>query len=158
MSELDKWTEPNLYATVYVEPGDIAQETLATFTNYAAPMGQLKLCKIAGDQNTENVLFTFTVTGGGTNNTYMIKAGPPDQGGFCELAGTFPANTPVMITESFLSGYVPSGITVSQGQLAQCQPPSIYCTVASIGAGITEVDFTNVSQPQKRCLGCSLQH
>ncbi len=154
--ELDKWTEPDLFATVYVEPGDVAQETLATFTNYAAQPGQLKLCKIAGDQGTENVLFTFTVTAGSNQNIYMIEAGPPDQGGFCELAGTFPPNTPVTIAETPLMGYTPSNITVSQGQLTACQPPSIYCRVASIGAGITEVDFTNVTSSQKRCLGCSI--
>ena len=37
INELDSWTPPNLSATVSVVPGGVNLETVATFTNYAAP-------------------------------------------------------------------------------------------------------------------------
>src|SRR5664279_5241604 len=123
--------------------GDEDEETLTTFTNYAAPTGLLKLCKVAGDQSTLGQLFQFTVTSGSQRNVYYITAGPPAQGGNCVLAGNFPVNTPVMIAETPKPPFVPSGITVNEGQLMACTPPSIYCTIAPVIPGITEVTFTN---------------
>src|ERR1035441_1207773 len=123
--------------------GDVEQETLATFTNYAASPGQLKICKIAGVGTPVGTPFIFTVTNGGSHNRYQIEAGPADQGGFCQFTGIFPVNTPVTIAETPNPPYIPTSITVSQGQLGQCQPPSIYCAVATVDPGITEVDFTN---------------
>jgi hypothetical protein len=151
--DLISWTPPDLYATVPVNAGGISEETLATFTNYAASPGQLKVCKIAGQGTPVGTEFTFTVTG---LAPFQLEAGPADQGGFCELVGTFPVNTPVTIAETPNSPYVPTSITVSQGQLSACQPPSIYCTVATIGAGITEVSFTNTKQGKTvPCLACN---
>ena len=57
VDELESWIEPDLYATVGVMTGDLAQETLATFTNYAASPGQLKICKIAGTPQVEGQVF-----------------------------------------------------------------------------------------------------
>ena len=48
VNELDSWTPPQQTATVTVVPGGVNLETVATFTNYAAPPGVLKVCKIAG--------------------------------------------------------------------------------------------------------------
>ena len=143
-NELLAWTQPDLHALVNVMAGDQDEETLTTFTNYAAPPGQLKLCKIAGDQFTLGQVFTFTVTSGQTRDVYMITAGPPSQGGYCVLGRSFPVNTPVKIVETPKFPFRPSRITVNEGQLMACQPPSIYCTVASVIPGITEVTFTNV--------------
>ncbi len=72
-NELDSWTLPDLQAVVNVNPGDVEEETLTTFTNYAAPPGLLKLCKIAGSGTPVGTPFVFTVTAGGTRNTYTIK-------------------------------------------------------------------------------------
>jgi hypothetical protein len=144
--ELNSWTQPDLHAIVNVMVGDQDEETLTTFTNYAAPPGLLKLCKVAGDQSTLGQVFTFTVTGGGHRNVYMIQAGPPGQGGNCVLAGNFPVNTQVTIAETPKPPFVPSGITVNEGQLMPCQPSSIYCAVATVIPGITEVTFTNTAQ------------
>lgn len=143
-NELSSWTQPDLHAIVNVMAGDQDEETLTTFTNYAAPPGLLKLCKVAGDQFTLGQIFTFTVTSGTQRNVYMIQAGPPGQGGYCVLAGNFPVNTQVTIAETPKFPFRPSRITVNEGQLMACQPPSIYCTVASVIPGITEVTFTNV--------------
>jgi hypothetical protein len=142
--ELSSWTLPDLHAIVNVMAGDQDEETLTTFTNYAAPPGLLKLCKVAGDQSTLGQIFTFTVTSGTHRHVYMVTAGPPQQGGNCVLAGNFPVNTPVMIAETPKPPFVPSGITVNEGQLMPCQPPSIYCTIAAVIPGITEVTFTNI--------------
>ena len=142
-NELDSWTLPDLQAIVTVNAGDVEEETLTTFTNYAAPPGLLKLCKIAGSGTPVGTPFVFTVTAGGTRNMYTIPAGPPDQGGYCMEVGTFPVNTPVTIAETPKPPFTPTSITVSQGQLGQCRPHSIYCVVATIDPGITEVDFTN---------------
>ncbi len=65
----------------------ISEETLATFTNYAASPGQLKVCKIAGMNTPVGTEFTFTVTG---LPSFQLEAGPADQGGFCELVRHIP--------------------------------------------------------------------
>jgi hypothetical protein len=143
--ELISWTQPDLHAIVNVMVGDVDEETLVTFTNYAAPPGLLKLCKIAGDPSTLGQVFTFTVTGGGQRHVYMVTAGPPEQGGNCVLAGNFPVNTPVMIAETPKPPFFPSMITVNEGQLMACTPSSVYCTIATIIPGITQVTFTNTS-------------
>ena len=142
--ELSSWTQPDLHAIVNVMAGDQDEETLTTFTNYAAPPGLLKLCKVAGDPFTLGQIFQFTVTSGSQRNVYYITAGPPAQGGNCVLAGNFPVNTQVMIQETPQFFFRPSQITVNEGQLMACTPPSIYCTVATTIPGITEVTFTNV--------------
>jgi hypothetical protein len=149
VNQLESWTEPDLYATVGVVPGDVSLETLAIFTNYAASPGQLKICKIAGQGVPVGTgPFRFTVTAPqGYRQTYMIDAGPPDQGGYCELAGTFAANTPVTVTENLTltSPYKVSNIAVACNACTYTiQIPSVNTT---IGAGITEVDFTNVPKP-----------
>ena len=141
-NELNSWTQPDLNAIVNVMAGDVDEETLTTFTNYAAGPGLLKLCKVAGDNLTLNVPFTFTVLVGNQRNTYVINAGPPSQGGNCVLAGNFPVNTQVKITEAFDFPYFPVSITVNEGQLQSCLP-SGYCAIATIIPGITEVTYTN---------------
>ena len=153
-NELNSWTQPDLHAIVNVMAGDEDEETLTTFTNYAAPPGLLKLCKIAGDRFTLGQVFTFTVTSGQNQQQYMVTAGPADQGGYCVLASNFPVNTQVTIKETPMPPYFPSGITVNEGQLMACNPDSPYCTVATIMPGITEVSFTNILA-QKNCLECA---
>jgi hypothetical protein len=141
-NELNSWTQPDLHAIVNVMAGDEDEETLTTFTNYAAPPGLLKLCKVAGDDFTLGQLFQFTVTSGGQRHVYFITAGPPQQGGNCVLAGNFPVNTQVTITEAFNFPYFPVSITVNEGQLQSCLPLG-YCAIATIIPGITEVTYTN---------------
>lgn len=151
-NELSSWTQPDLHAIVNVMAGDEDEETLTTFTNYAAPPGLLKLCKVAGDQSTLGQLFQFTVTSGGQRHVYYITAGPRQQGGNCVLAGNFPVNTQVTITEAFNFPYFPVSITVNEGQLQSCSPVG-YCAIATIIPGITEVTYTN-DKAQHRCLEC----
>jgi len=146
VNELINWTQPDLSAVVGVMPGDISLETEAIFTNYSASPGQLKICKVAGQQNIVGQPFMFTVTApGGYKKIYTIQAGPADQGGYCELADTFPANTPVTVTENLSQGspYQVSGITVDCNACTYSFPTS-SSVATTIGAGITETSFTNI--------------
>jgi hypothetical protein len=146
VNQLLKWTAPDLSATVNVVAGDVAQETLATVTDYEAPPGQLKICKIAGPGVTVGTEFSFTVAADGNQDTVSIEAGPPAQGGFCELAGTFEVNTPVTITEKAQSRYFVSSITVNPANRgSKFNSNSVVATIAD---GITEVDFTNTTTKQ----------
>ncbi len=143
--ELLNWTLPDLNAIVGVQAGDVSLETLAIFTNYTVPSdGQLKVCKIAGPNTPVGAgPFNFTATGA---PNFSLLAGPADQGGYCELVKTYEVNTPVTITEVYrptLPYHVPpNGITV------QCDGCTYNVTIprvtTTIGAGITEADFTNI--------------
>ncbi len=155
INELDSWTPPNLSATVSVVPGGVSLETVATFTNYAAPLGTLKICKIAGSGVMVNTPFHFMVTDGKTQRMDDVEAGPAP-GGYCTIDGTWPVNDPVTITEvNIPTGVSVTSITVSQGQLSQCTPPASNCAIATIGSGITEVSFTD-SELLQACSGQTL--
>ncbi|MFZ3341704.1 MAG: choice-of-anchor D domain-containing protein [Terriglobales bacterium] len=75
-------------------------------------------------------------------NKYSIEAGPAP-GGYCELAGTYPIGTQVTVKET-----VPKGVYAT----IQVQPPgngghiTASSIIATIGDGITEVDFTDTTQ------------
>src|SRR5260370_20435376 len=80
--------------------GDTSTQTLVTYTNYEAPAGQLKICKIAGTGVKVGTPFSFTVTPS-TATVPPVEAGPPAEGGFCGLvAGTLPAGTSGTVTET----------------------------------------------------------
>ncbi len=149
LDELDSWTPPQLTATVTVVPGDdVSLETVATFTNYAAPPGALKVCKIAGPGVTVGTLFNFTATG---LSPFQIPAGPPP-GGSCQIVGTFPVNTPVTVRESVPAGVFVSNITVNPPNRGGQQTSN--SVVVTIGSGFTEVDFTDTAS--QACGGQSL--
>ncbi len=103
IDELDSWTFPDLTATVTVMPGDVSLETVATYTNYAAPPGTLKICKIAGPGITIGTNFRFMLLG--MPQIYNVPAGPPP-GGSCQIIGTFPVNTRLTVAEIVPPGVV----------------------------------------------------
>ena len=144
VDELDSWTFPQQTATVTVVPGGVPLETVATFTNYAAPPGTLKICKIAGSPSLVGTPFTFTATDGTTQHRDIVNAGPAP-GGNCVIDGTWPVNDPVTVTETIPPGVSVSSITVEPPDRGG--PPNLsggYVTV-TIGSGFTEVDFTDVT-------------
>ncbi len=108
IDELDSWTPPSPTSTVTVMPGGVQLETVATYTNFAAPPGTLKVCKIAGPGITVGTLFTFTATG---LPPFQVPAGPPP-GGSCEIVGSFPVNSLITVAETVPPGVVVAGITV----------------------------------------------
>ena len=136
--------------------GGVNLETVATFTNYAAPPGVLKVCKIAGPGVKVGTPFSFWAFGGSSAVFSQINAGPPP-GGSCQIVGTWPVNTPVTVAET----PIPSGVSVSNVTVNPPNrggPPNLSggYVVATIGSGITEVDFTDVIQPPGACSGQSL--
>ncbi len=152
IDELYSWTFPNQTATVMVQPGGVSLETVATFTNYAAPPGSLKICKIAGSPSLVGMPFTFTASDGTTIHRDTVNAGPPP-GGNCVVDGTWPVNDPVTVTETS----IPSGVSVSSITVEPPDrggPPDLQHgkIVATIGSGFTEVDFTDtVTVPPGSC-------
>jgi hypothetical protein len=151
INQLANWISPDLNASVGVQAGDVSLETIATFTNYAVGQdGQLKVCKIAGPGTPVGTVFMFSATG---VPNFPLEAGPPDQGGYCALVNTYQVNTPVTITEIYSPMHPyhvpPNGITVEcDGCTYNITIPSVTTT---IGAGITEVDFTNVPNMAPIC-------
>ncbi|MGA3077243.1 MAG: hypothetical protein ABSG56_26625 [Bryobacteraceae bacterium] len=143
-------------ATVLVVPsataGDTSSETIATFTNYEAPPGQLKVCKIAGAGVAANTPFTFTVNAG---TPFTVEAGPLDQGGYCAVVpGRFEVGTSETVTETVPAGYATPAVTVNGASTpsAGCQPiPG--CVAAEMGPGINEVSFTNSVPGQSQNMG-----
>ena len=133
-------------------PGDTSTETLVTFTNYEAPPGQLKVCKIAGAGVAVDTPFTFTVIAG---TSFPVEAGPLGQGGYCALVpGTFEVGTSETVTETVPAGYAAPAITVNGASTpsAGCQPTP-GCVVAEMGPGINEVSFTNSVPGQSQNIG-----
>ena len=135
-------------ATVTAVSGDVSFETVATFTNQGTtaqgPAGQLKICKIAGTGVTVGTNFNFTATSGtpAISQSYTVPAGPASEGGYCVIdSTTFPAGTKVTVAE-VLSRLLllPYNVTsvVSPAGTTGTNP-----IVAMLGAGFTEVTFTN---------------
>ena len=139
VNELDSWTPPQQTATVTVVPGGVNLETVATYTNYAAPPGALKICKIAGSKDLIGTPFTFNVTG---IAPVQIAAGPPP-GGSCQIVGSFPVNSQVTVAEIVPSGVIVSNITVTPPDRGGSKTSN--SVVVTIGSGFTEVDFTDIS-------------
>ncbi len=142
INELDSWTFPDQTATVTVMPGGVNLETVATYTNYAAPPGTLKICKIAGNGVAVGTPFTFTATDGTTQHRDIVNAGPAP-GGNCVIDGTWPVNDPVTVTETLPPGVSVSKITVEPPGRGGNQTSN--SVVVTIGNGFTEVDFTDVA-------------
>ena len=149
-------------ATVIVVPpataGDTSTQTLVTFTNYEAPPGQLKLCKVAGQGVAAGTPFNFTLPP--STASIPVEAGPATEGGYCvEVAGTFQVGTAVTVTETLPAGYAAPAITVngvstpSTGCTPSSRAASPCSVVAVIGPGINEVSFTNNCAGQ----GCTAQ-
>jgi hypothetical protein len=142
IDELDSWTPPEQTATVTVMPGGVNLETVATFTNYAAPPGALKVCKIAGPGVTVGTLFDFTATG---LAPFQVPAGPAP-GGSCEIVGTIPINSQVTVTETHIPpGIYVSNITVTCNGCTYTINLPQSSVVTTIGSGFTEVDFTDTN-------------
>jgi len=121
-------------ATVTVNAGG---QTIATFLNTnttAVEMGLLKVCKIAGAGIAPGENFTFMRAGA----SFTVPAG------FCVKQGMLPVGTVVTVTEMFSSGTVASAISVLPADRQGVVDLPRQAVSATIGAGVTEVYFTNV--------------
>jgi hypothetical protein len=122
-------------ATVTVTTGG---QTIATFLNTVLPVapGQLRVCKIAGTGVPQGGSFSFVAAG----VSLTVPAGS------CVMAGaTFPAGTSVTVTELPSSGTVVSAIGVVPPAAQGIVDLSGGTVTATLGSGITEVDFTNTA-------------
>jgi hypothetical protein len=100
-------------------------------------LGQLKVCKVAGNGVELGKLFTIKV--GDTN--YKVPAGPSD-GGYCVLAGQYPLKTLVTVQEVIPSGYYVARIELKPSRAVSKDVASGE-VVVKVGYGVTEVIFTN---------------
>jgi hypothetical protein len=113
-------------------------QTIVTFLN-TSPTGTLKICKIAGTGVPAGGMFTFSVAGAGLT----VPAGLAP--GTCSAALVFPIGTAVPITEAVSSGTVPSAISVVPAGAGSNINVSGGSVTATIGAGETDVYFTNAA-------------
>lgn len=114
-----------------------------TFKNKS--IGELKLCKVAGEGVPAGLTFSFTVVAlpNGTPSTVTVAAGE------CKAIGSFPNSTTVQITESVPAGFGTPTIAVSPtAELRTCPTPlpNRVCVHVSGGA-TTTATFTNTHPP-----------
>jgi hypothetical protein len=125
-------------AAVTIVAGASPTQTVLTFTNQAAA-GSLTICKVAGSGVTAGTPFSFTVG----SNTVSVPAGS------CSPAGSFPLGTQVTVAETLPAGYQVTAISVSPSNEVVGAPNLSTGSVSlTIGAGVTEVNFTNAKPAQ----------
>ena len=100
-------------------------------------LGQLKVCKVAGNGVEVGQRFTIKVD----DTSYSVPAGPSD-GGYCVLAGQFPLKTQVRVHEVIPDGYYVARIEVKPSRAVSKDVLSGEAII-KIGFGVTEVIFTN---------------
>lgn len=121
------------FATVTVVAGG---QTIATFLNATVldlALGTLQICKVSGEGVAPGTSFSFDA--GGTPVT--VPAGS------CVSAGTFPVGASVVVTETPTTGMIVSAIMVAPPERQGAVNLSGGTVTVTIGAGVTEVDFTN---------------
>jgi hypothetical protein len=121
-------------ATVTVNTGS---QTIATFVNIvsAVPLGTLEICKLSGAGVAPGMSFSFNA--GGT--PISVAAGS------CVSAAGFPVGSSVVVTETPSTGTIVSAISVLPPDRQGDVDLSGGSVTATIGAGLTEVDFTNTA-------------
>ena len=110
--------------------------TEVDFTNTAGGVGLLKVCKIAGSGVAPGTRFSFAI--GATS--FVVPAG------YCFQNGLLPVGTVVTITETLSPGTVASAISVLPADRQGTVDLGAQTVTATVGVGVTEVYFTNVSR------------
>ena len=110
--------------------------TEVDFTNRAGGVGLLKICKIAGSGVTSGTSFSFGIGAA----SFMVPAG------YCVKSGLFPVGAAVTIRELFSPSAVASAISVLPADRQGTVDLSAQTVIATVGTGVTEVYFTNVSR------------
>jgi len=122
-------------ATVMVNAG---AQTIATFLNTIVSdvlLGTLEICKLSGAGVAPGTSFSFNA--GGTPITVAA--------GSCVSAATFPVGTPVVVSETLSEGTTVTAIGVLPADRQGAVDLSAGTVNVTIGAGLTEVDFTNTA-------------
>ncbi len=110
--------------------------TEVDFTNTAGGSGLLKICKIAGTGVAPGASFSFAIGAA----TLAVPAG------YCVQSGLYPVGTIVAITEMFSPATVASAISVLPADRQGPVDLTSRTVTATVGVGVTEVYFTNVSR------------
>ena len=110
--------------------------TEVDFTNTAGGLGLLKVCKIAGSGVTPGTRFSFAMGATG----FVVPAA------YCVHNGLLPVGTVVTITEIYSPAAMASAISVLPASQQGAVDLAAQTVTATIGAGVTEVYFTNVGR------------
>jgi Ice-binding-like len=110
--------------------------TEVDFTNTAGGSGLLKVCKVAGSGITPGTSFSFAMDG----TSFVVPAG------YCFENGLLPVGTVVTITELSSPASVASAISVLPASQQGTIDLTAQTVTATVGVGVTEVYFTNVSR------------
>jgi Bacterial Ig-like domain (group 3) len=101
--------------------------------------GTLKICKVAGTGIPVGTMFNFTAG----SSTVSVPAGPAP-GGTCAIGPVFPVGTVVNVAEAVPAGNTVTAISVKPASQLVGLPSLPGGNVnVTIGAGVTEVTFTN---------------
>lgn len=124
---------PGRTAHVHVVAGTAPQRVTVTFANQLR-LADVKVCKVAGSGITLGAPFTFTVAG----QPVTVPAGS------CVLAGSFPINSLVQVSEAVPPGVEVAAIRVEPSERMRGVPDLRNGTVLAVtGPGVTEVSITN---------------
>ncbi len=141
--------------------GDIASRTATVtvptggnvavrFVN-ASNSGALKVCKVAGNGVPVGQSFTFTESAGGSTVGPFAVAAGATSGASCSYLTDYQVGTNVNIAETATPGIAATSIVVSgPGSMRSHLNLSAGTVTATVGSGVTEVDYTNsvvVNQP-----------
>ena len=126
---------PGRSVTVQIVPGDIATQTIVTFTNkpVTPPKGRVKVCKAATTDIPTGTAFTFDING----TSVSVQAG------YCSLPLEVAVGTAI-VTEAALAGHVVSAIDVAP--VTALVSSSLTARTASVtitADQVTVVTFTN---------------
>ena len=110
--------------------------TEVDFTNTAGGLGLVKVCKVAGAGVAAGTRFTFAMNG----TSFVVPAG------YCVENGLLPVGTVVTITEMFSPASMASAISVLPASQQGTIDLTAQTVTATVGVGVTEVYFTNVSR------------
>jgi hypothetical protein len=141
-------------AIVSIVGGDLATQTIVTFTNKTVPVrpptGLVKICKRAGTGVAPGTTFTFTLA---TQETKSVDV----QAEFCSSPQEVPAGN-LTVTEEATPGLQVSNITVEPGSSVVGTP---NLTAGSVmvrvrADEVTEVEFTNRTAPPGTVKVCKI--
>jgi hypothetical protein len=126
-------------ATVTVKPGSTARQTVVIITN-RVPVGEIKVCKVAGAGVRVGTRIHFTVNG----HAITVPAGPAP-GGYCVVVGRFPLGTQATIIEQIPAAEHVSAITASPAKRLVSADLTTGTAVVDVGKGFIDVTFTDTS-------------
>jgi len=145
-------------ARVLVPGGPTSAQTVLFIRNRGGVGvgGLLKICKVAGTGFTPGTQTTFIATPTGLQaQTVTVPAGT-GPGGTCEVVGELAIGTNVTVQETVPAGSNVSAITVSDGRGVGTPNLATGTVTAQIGAGVTEVTFTNVATQNAQLTVCKV--